>query len=391
MQIAAISPKIRRQTVAFVPIDGIDIPPRRIGPAYMKSHSFLKTLALLPVLMPALAFAATYTEGGNGDLSGNRAAPTTFTLSAAAGANTLTATTVAGDEDYVKIVVPNMFNLQSIILTAYDNTTAKSFIAFQTGATFTETVAAPNPANMNGYCHFGGVNSGAQTVLGGNLLANMKNGIPGNGAPIGYTIPLAGNTSYTFWLHETSATARTYTLTFNVQSNASVNAPVIAPITGSFADSTQISISTTTGNSTIYYTTDGSTPTTASTPYSGAFTIKSSQTIKAFAHDNANTLTDSSVTTETFTIIPTPAPTVTVSGSKSIKTTKLSVKIKGTATNATSVTYKVGKGPKKTAAGTSAWSFNAKLKAGSKNVITITVTGINGTATAKVTVTVKKK
>src|ERR1035437_1324225 len=48
--------------------------------------------------------------------------------------------------------------------------------------------------------------------------------------------------------------------------------PVFSPATGSFAtgQSLSVTITTTTGTASIYYTTDGSTPTTSKTLYSGA-------------------------------------------------------------------------------------------------------------------------
>ncbi len=61
--------------------------------------------------------------------------------------------------------------------------------------------------------------------------------------------------------------------------------PVITsnPATTSFSGSLSVSINDSTANATIYYTTDGTLPTVASTVYSGPFSISSTETITAIA------------------------------------------------------------------------------------------------------------
>jgi hypothetical protein len=59
----------------------------------------------------------------------------------------------------------------------------------------------------------------------------------------------------------------------------------------------------------IYYTTDGSTPTTSSTVYSTPISIASNETLKFFARDNVGNT--SSVSTETYLFAPPPAITTT--------------------------------------------------------------------------------
>ncbi|MBK9578212.1 MAG: chitobiase/beta-hexosaminidase C-terminal domain-containing protein [Fibrobacterota bacterium] len=61
-----------------------------------------------------------------------------------------------------------------------------------------------------------------------------------------------------------------------------VLAPVISPAGGTFTSAKAVTISAETGAS-IYYTTDGSTPSTSSTRYSGSINVASSKTIKAIA------------------------------------------------------------------------------------------------------------
>ena len=75
--------------------------------------------------------------------------------------------------------------------------------------------------------------------------------------------------------------------------------PTFTPNGGLFVGSQEISLACTTTNATIYYTTDGSTPTTSSSVYTEPFTINETTTIKAFGVKDG--LANSGVATATFT------------------------------------------------------------------------------------------
>lgn len=81
---------------------------------------------------------------------------------------------------------------------------------------------------------------------------------------------------------------------------SAVATPVISGTTP-FEGSTQVSINCETSGAQVYYTTDGSDPTTSSTLYSEPFTINATTTVKAIAVLNGET---SNVATKTFTAIP---------------------------------------------------------------------------------------
>ena len=61
------------------------------------------------------------------------------------------------------------------------------------------------------------------------------------------------------------------------------SAPVFSVAAGTYSSAQTVTISTSTTNATVYYTTDGSTPTTASSVYTAPITVSVSQTIKAIA------------------------------------------------------------------------------------------------------------
>jgi len=84
-------------------------------------------------------------------------------------------------------------------------------------------------------------------------------------------------------------------------SAATVAAPIISPGGGAFTAAQSVTILNIPGGDTVYYTIDGSDPTTSSTRvlYTGAFTVSQSETVQAVILDPAGW---SSVTSATFTV-----------------------------------------------------------------------------------------
>ena len=122
-----------------------------------------------------------------------------------------------------------------------------------------------------------------QTVLTAQF-ANAGTGGPMNpGAPSGVVNFSAGGTA----LPASARLVLDKTATFATQTTTvttpGVATPVIAPAAGSYTSAQTITITDTTAGAQIYYTQDGSTPTTGSTAYTGPFSISSSQTIQAIA------------------------------------------------------------------------------------------------------------
>ena len=79
--------------------------------------------------------------------------------------------------------------------------------------------------------------------------------------------------------------------------------PSYSPVGGNYTNSVTVSLSSATSGASIHYTTNGSTPSSGSTLYNGAFTLTSSATVKAIAI--ATGFNDSVVTSQTYTIAPT--------------------------------------------------------------------------------------
>ena len=88
--------------------------------------------------------------------------------------------------------------------------------------------------------------------------------------------------------------------------------PVISPSAGTYTSAQSVTITDTTSGTTIYYTTNGTTPTAASTKYTSSITVSSTETIEAIAV--ASSYANSAVASATYTITPPAAPPIFTPG-----------------------------------------------------------------------------
>ena len=92
----------------------------------------------------------------------------------------------------------------------------------------------------------------------------------------------------------------TATVAWYVLGQPTVATPTITPAGGTFTNPVQVTLSCTTSNATIRYTTDGTAPTASSPVYSAALTLSNSATVQASA--TAGGYNDSAITSADFTI-----------------------------------------------------------------------------------------
>jgi hypothetical protein len=143
----------------------------------------------------------------------------------------------------------------------------------------------------------------------------------------------AGNTDYT------AATAATVTVTFAAA--GTVATPTLSPASGAtlvIGSSNTVTIASTTSGAVIYYTTDGSTPTTSSTKYTGPITLSTAGTITVKALATLLGDTPSAVGTATYTVT-TVLPTFTMTTSVTSATVTSGIPVSIAITVAPSVTF----------------------------------------------------
>lgn len=91
---------------------------------------------------------------------------------------------------------------------------------------------------------------------------------------------------------------------YNSMSNQPAAAPMFSPAPGTFTSVEQVTLSDSTPGAIIYYTTDGTTPTTASLRYSQAIPVLQTTTIRAVAVASGYSMSD--ISTGLYTIVLTP-------------------------------------------------------------------------------------
>lgn len=156
------------------------------------------------------------------------------------------------------------------------------------------------------------------------------------------TVYMTGQTSSTDF-PVTSGAYQTKNKSTSASTNAFVSqislpvtaTPTFSPAPGTYTSAQTVTLADTTSGASIYYTTNGTTPTTTSTKYAAAITVSSTQTIQAIAV--ATGYTNSPVASATYTIntvLPTVA-TPTFSPSPGTYTTSQSVTMSDATSGAT--------------------------------------------------------
>ncbi|HEY3704741.1 MAG TPA: chitobiase/beta-hexosaminidase C-terminal domain-containing protein [Terracidiphilus sp.] len=177
---------------------------------------------------------------------------------------------------------------------------------------------------------------------------------PAGSAAIGAGTALTGAIAtlpvrWQYSLATSTLTPRRSPLTIGAEDEGSANAvatpgtPAFTPAGGSYSSTQSVSISTTTASAKIYYTVNGTTPTTSSTLYSGPISVSASETVKAIAVVGSTSSAVGSAAYTISTTVATPAftpasGTYTSTQSVSISTTTASAKIYYTVNGATPTT-----------------------------------------------------
>ena len=131
-------------------------------------------------------------------------------------------------------------------------------------------------------------------------VVNIPAIVGGNTAWVGFTGGTGGDT----------ASQKILTWTYTVGSNTAptLTPPTFTPASGSYSTAQSVAISDAVTGASIYYTTDGSTPTTTSNLYTAPMTVAASETLSAIAVETG--YTSSAIATAAYSISPAlPSPT----------------------------------------------------------------------------------
>jgi hypothetical protein len=204
----------------------------------------------------------------------------------------------------------------------------------------TSPVSLNSPASTIGTTT-GDIYSVTLSYNGTNLVMTMYDVTAGGSCPgsscftqtwTGVDIPalVGSNTAYVGLTGGTNSTSSyplyVNSLVYTVLSSAptAASTPTFSPGTGTYTSSQSVSIGDSTPGSTIYYTTNGATPTTSSSVYSGPITVSSTETLHAIAA--ASGYTNSSMASATYIINSIPAmPTFSVEAGTYTSTQTVSI------------------------------------------------------------------
>ncbi len=165
----------------------------------------------------------------------------------------------------------------------------------QASATITTTVSGGfnSPISLS----VSGVPSGTTATLNPATIAASGAGTSTMNIAVGLSTPIG---SYPLAITLRGGSIQQAATVNLVVGHAAVATPVFSPISGRYTSAQSVTITDATAGAAIYYTTNGTTPTTASPLYTGPIAVASTETLKAMGA--ASGYSNSSVATATFTI-----------------------------------------------------------------------------------------
>jgi N-acetylneuraminic acid mutarotase len=155
-----------------------------------------------------------------------------------------------------------------------------------------------------------GTYTSAQTVTisdataGATIYVTLNGTTPTTSSAV-YTGPITVSSTETIEAFATangSSASAVATAAYTI-GTAQTASPAFSPAAGTYSSAQTVTISDATAGATIYYTTNGTTPTTSSNVYSGPITVAATETIEAFATAGGDT--PSAVVSAIYTIPPT--------------------------------------------------------------------------------------
>lgn len=264
---------------------------------------------------------------------------------------------------------PSLFSSNSFAATTLGWNTSVSLASNLNPSTLGADVtltATVNPVSATGLVSFyNGSSLLAETPVGSGIASFITGSLPAGSNSL--TATYNGSTTY---FSSTSPV-----LTQEVFSGQAP-APTFSPVPSTYANAQSVTINDSLSGATIYYTTNGTTPTTSSAVYSGPITVSATETIEAIAAEPTSGYSASTVASAAYTI--TNGPFVT----NALPATS-------PATVGTSVTITGGNFGSTTQGGTSTVTFNGTTAAPTQwSATSITTLVPLGATTGNIVVTV---
>jgi Chitobiase/beta-hexosaminidase C-terminal domain len=184
----------------------------------------------------------------------------------------------------------------------------KSF-SYTEGSTTTQTAATPSFSPAAG-TYSGSQNVALSSATSGAVICYNTTGSPATNGSTGcasgtrYAGPVTVSSNETMYAVAGAAgyDASPMASSQYVIQPPAATPPIFSPAVGTYSSAQTVTISDATSGATIYYTTNGTTPTTSSAVYSGPITVSSSETLEAIAVKSGDT--NSAVASAAYTITP---------------------------------------------------------------------------------------